>query len=393
MMKDNKIDSLLRKALSPSKEPDFWLNQKIVQKAKENQIMDKYKHKIPKTAAILALTILLISVTAFAAWKLLSPKDVADTIQDSSLASAFESQDAIEVNKTQINGDYRITLLGAVSGKDLSDFASTANDEILHDRTYAIVAIARKDGTPMPDTKDENYDETPFFVSPLIHGEDPTKFNIMTMNGGYSAIVKDGILYRIIECDNVQNFAKQGVYICVCNSTFYDRNAYCYDKKTGDITRNESYNGVNALFTLPLDPDKADEEAGKRYLADLEASFGTDDDTADTTDTSSDTGVTLVNDDTLDTPWGKKTFSKLLEISAVVEKSVQNLTPDNNGMIHYIYQDGKYKDDMQINVATLFPDGKPGLSSELSILDSGFYTFTKEADGTVTVAFRQVNDD
>lgn len=50
-------------------------------------------------------------------------------------------------------------------------------------------------------------------------------------------------------------------------STFYDRDAYNFDQATGEITRNENYKGINALFELPLDKSKADEAKAEKLLA------------------------------------------------------------------------------------------------------------------------------
>ncbi len=43
-----------------------------------------------------------------------------------------------------------------------------------------------------------------------------------------------------------------------------------FDEATGEITRNEGYEGVNALFLLPLDKGKADKEKAEAYLKQLE---------------------------------------------------------------------------------------------------------------------------
>lgn len=93
------------------------------------------------------------------------------------------------------------------------------------------------------------------------------QFNIVTMNVSYFEIVKEGVQYRIAECDNVEKFADRKVYLSVSDRTFYNNEAYLYNEKDGTISRNDSYQGVNALFELPLDKNKAAE----KYLKELQS--------------------------------------------------------------------------------------------------------------------------
>ena len=102
---------------------------------------------------------------------------------------------------------YHVTLLGLVSGKDITQFERKSNGEILYDRTYCVTAIKKEDGTPMPDTSQDAYADLNFFVSPLIRGCDPWKYNVFTLCGAYSEFVENGVLYRLTECDNVEIFA------------------------------------------------------------------------------------------------------------------------------------------------------------------------------------------
>ena len=92
----------------------------------------------------------------------------------------------------------------------------------------------------------------------------------VTMGGGYSEMVEDGVQYRIAECDNVEKFADRQVYLCVNDGMFYNNDAYTYDEQSGAISRNEQYQGVNALFTLPLDKSKADKKAAEEYVKQIE---------------------------------------------------------------------------------------------------------------------------
>lgn len=269
------MDELLRNALSCKEEPDYWLNQKIIRKIQEKEREDMSKGsrkiKVPAAALLAAAVLFVGSVTGYAAWKYLTPGQVAETVEDKGLAAAFQSEDAVAVNEVQEYGNYRITLLGIVSGKNLSQYTmEDGAGNILDDRTYVVTAIENVDGTPRPDTSEDSYGEDAFFVSPLIQGLNPAVYNSVTMDGGYSEIVENGIQYRIAECDNVEKFADRQVYLCVNDGPFYNNDAYSYDEQSGNISRNEGYQGVNALFTLPLDKSRADKDAAEEYIKNKE---------------------------------------------------------------------------------------------------------------------------
>lgn len=277
-MKDEKqMEYLLKKVLSSTVEPDEQVNQRIMNQLKENETMKKKSFKKVSMALAATAAVLVLSVTAYAASKLLQPKEVASQLQDTKLAKAFEGQDAVKMNETKTDGDYEISLLGITSGEKLSDFARYANEVEVTDQTYAVVAISRIDGTPMPSTSDESYGMQPFFVSPLIKGLRPWNYNIASMNGGYSELTVDGIMYRLISCDNIEIFADKGLYLCVSSTNFYDVNAYSYNEETGEIAPKQEFDGVNVLFELPIDKSKGNPEKADAYVKEMEASWNAGD--------------------------------------------------------------------------------------------------------------------
>lgn len=261
------IDDILKQALTPTDEPDFWLNQNILSKAKEAKPMKKHTYKTAAAIACSAAVVLGIgSVSIYAARKFLQPEHVAKQANDSKLTEAFKSDGAVMINETQSYGGYDATLLGIVSGKSLSEYEITDEDGIHDDRTYAVVAIEKSDQEPMPSISDDSYGEQSFFVSPLIQGLNPAWYNAFTFQGGYTEIEEDGILYRIAECDNIEIFADREIYMCVSDSMSYNNEAFVYDEASGKISRNENYDGLNALFHLPLDRSKADPDAAAEYI-------------------------------------------------------------------------------------------------------------------------------
>ncbi len=267
---DKKFDDALRHALTPCDEADFWLNQKILNRVEEQRPMVERKRRKLTVAAMIAICVLCASsVTVYAAWTYLSPSDVAEDMQDIKLSEVFLSEKASVINETQSYGDYSVTLLSVVSGEMLSEYPRCKNSSIAADRTYAVVAIKNANGESMPDTSEDGYGKLEFFASPLIGGYNPAFYNIAGMSGNYTDMVQDGILYRLLECDNVEIFADHDLYLCVSEGTFYNTEAYCYDKLTGKISRNEEYEGLNALFGLPVDISKANPEKAAEYMASL----------------------------------------------------------------------------------------------------------------------------
>lgn len=278
------LDELLATALTPDVQPERGLNEQILRRAKEEaQMKEEMKNglkmsgrrsrkRMAVAAAIAAAVLAVGGGTTYAAWRYLTPQEAAAELQDKKLVNAFSGEDAILVNETQTYGDYRTTLIGIVSGKDLTDYAMTTGGEIRADRSYWLLAIEHADGTPMPDTGSPEYGTETFLTSPFIQGLEPWKYNVYTFGGGYSEFVQDGVMYRMAECDNLELFADKEVYLCLAdeNSAGIIKKAYSYDETTGKISRNEAYDGCNALFTLPLDRTKADPKKAESYLKSLD---------------------------------------------------------------------------------------------------------------------------
>ena len=168
---DKKLDELLKHALTPTDEPDERLNQSIFKQVKEREAMNKKTVRtiknIPAAAVAAAIILGCGSVSAYAAWKYLTPEHVAEEFGETKLADAFENDDAVSVNETQSCGGFDITLMGLISGKDLSVYPvfDEKGNELDMDKTYSVVAIRKSDGTPMPDTSQDEYGDLSFFVS------------------------------------------------------------------------------------------------------------------------------------------------------------------------------------------------------------------------------------
>ena len=268
-MKD--MDELLKQNLLSDCVPDESLNASILEKAKETQTM---KHKTFRSGAAAAAAIAILavgSVSAYAAYRYLTPSQVADEITDGgALAKAFESKDAVLVNETQKTAGYDITLMGLVSGKDLMPVAPEDSlDSINKEKTYAVLAIAKEDGSPMPGMQDDDYQI--FCASALVKGKSFMDVNNGTLNAGAYAFEQDDVQYQILECDNLEIFANIGVYVGVVEDFGEESHAFTMDKETGEYRVDESYDGMKALFTIPLDKSKADDAAAEKFFQEIEA--------------------------------------------------------------------------------------------------------------------------
>lgn len=380
----NSMDELLKTALTPMDVPGEKLNAQILSKTKEKNFMrNKYQKKKLSVAACFAACVLVMgSVTAVAAYRYLSPKDVAVELADNKLEQAFLSEAAIYVNETQEGGGYRVTLLGSVAGENISSFLSwDENNEVEADKIYTVLAIEHADGTPMPDTSSEEYGKETFLASHYVQGLNPMKYNVMSMGGGYSEFVRDGVRYRLIEMHNIEMFADREIYVGINSGTFYDTNAYDFDEETGKITRNEGYEGLNALFKLPVDTNRADSEAAKAYLESMDEPNSSGDNSVEMN------AAALSVDEFI----SKLTSENINEYAQPIESTRQICTANEDGtiLLSYELEDGAGGQG-SFSVDDVFPDMSAGAINIIGysysdgISDLRIDTLTINGDGTYT---------
>lgn len=388
------LDRILKHALSPTEEPDAWLNRNILYQAEEMADMaKKKKSRISAAVAAAALTLVIGSAAVVAAARYLTPGQIARELNDGKLMDAFQGEDAVLVNETQEYAGFRITLLGAVSGRNISEYL-TEDDrgQVEDDRFYAAVAIERADGTPMPDTSDDAYDEEPFYVSPYIRGLEPWNYGLMNMGGGYSAFVQGGIHYRLLDMENIEVFADRGLYIGVSSGTFYDMEAYRFDEATGEITRNEAYDKVNALFDLPLDPAKGDPAAAEAFLRAMEEEQNSDEEPQEMGEQD------LEVEAWMDAFEAGLQEGRIREDAERIESTVQVCRVNADRTADYSYDLGDEGGGSGvIFVDETFPEKKPGSMavvgcsySETGVKDLKVDVAALNEDGTVTFAVYRV---
>lgn len=316
MSKDKHIEQLLQMALQANENPEQSLNEKIVTQQKERKEMKKGRKKWAIAAAIAAVVV--IPSTVIGATYLKNASQITkEIIEDKTLAEHLEKENVNSYEK-QVYGQYEITLYGVISGQEISDF-SGSSWEVFPDRTYAVVSIAKVNKEPI----DYSEDTKTFLATPFIQGLDIKDYNIFTMHGSHTEKIEDGVLYRVIECDSLEYFADREVYLGVTDNGSDFHSVFQYDKKTGVVTREESYKGVNALFKLPLDKKKANKKKAKQYLKDLQQEQELERQSNNN------------NTKEIEFP----TPEEVMERATLIKDSVKKLTKDKEGLCKYEYNE------------------------------------------------------
>lgn len=411
MEKETKVDLLMRKALTSDMTPDTELNERIIRKwddrnyesqandlrfGKEGNYMKK--RKLASMAAVAAVCILAVSTTAVAAVKYLSKDEIVSQIGYGGAGEAISGDETLEINDTLEAGDYRFKLYAAATKEELA--GSGLEDGLSKEGgTYVILAVERLDGTPMPDTSSDEYGNIEFFVSPLIQGLEPWQYNMASMGGSHSTTVKDGVLYRIIECDDIAMFADRRIYLCITDTAFYPAEAYQYNEADGTITRNEDYGGINLLMDLPLDKERADEAKALVYLKELEESWksGPEEETV------GEEGFILTECVPLNEvirkehekdadikSWEDIPLEVILSYGTLQEDSVQEVS-ENEGIVEYSYY---YEDGSEIEGMGFLSEDFLNKRTDVCLTGMGYWdeqaeieVVRREADGTLKWMF------
>lgn len=405
------MDDILKTALTPKDEPNYWLNQSILSQAKEAKPMKKRNpKKFATVACSLALALGIGSISVYAAWKYLTPDRIAEEIGENRLAEAFSGEDSVYINETQSCGGYDITLLGITTGENLTTYkymtddfsvmsASEENTEALdqannsgmkehNDRTYVMFAVEHEGLS-----QEDFYSDPGFTAFPIVAGYDPQAcMSILQHGSGEQRIVKDGSFYLMYECDNLEIFADNNIYMCISDDLpEFSEYSYLYDADAGTIARNEEYEGLNALFYLPLDASKADPATAQAALDAYEARLETIESTPEPSHPESvqkafdfADQITPENIDELATP---------LE----GENATMTFTPDNQGRYRIEITDPfGQTTSARMTREGLFPDGTTEQIHSYGISNNnpdtlllGYYTLN--ADGTVTLQLYSPN--
>lgn len=223
---------------------------------KENKIVNFSKTKKLAVTAAAAVALLIVSVSATLVW--LTPAQVAERFGNTLLSEAFEGPDAIIVDETVETGDFAVTLMGLVSGEDLD----TLNPDPGSAHTYAVLSLRRLDGEPL---ETQTFGFSDYTMTPLVAGCSPAAVNNWTLGAFASGFAENGVYYCMLDTESIEKFADRTVYMAFYeglapNNTIFTVNG------DGTIAFCDDFDGVHALFELPLDPAKADPAAVEAFL-------------------------------------------------------------------------------------------------------------------------------
>lgn len=248
--------------------PDFEQRtvQLMAKVAEEKELVSMKSNKTIRILIAAAIAVAILTTTAFALSALLSPAQVAEHTGQYDIADAFRSDEAVLLNDSVSAGDYTITLLGMTSGKALQ-YINGMPAEV--DQNYVVISVVRNDGTPI--SIDENIlapsGSGSISFSPLVEGWAPHLVNAWSLNCGAHGTTVDGIRYYLFEYSGLELFADHTVYIAIYEGLAPSTNIFTMSED-GTISYAESYEGVRAMLTLPLDPAKADPKAATQLLID-----------------------------------------------------------------------------------------------------------------------------
>ena len=333
-MKDS-LDTQIKHALSKKYTPKAQLHTAILERNEEKHRMKK--KNIGTIAATVVLALAVCGGTGYAAVKYLSPDKVATEFENDTLADAFQGKDALWINDTKEANDYSVTLMGVVSGKKLNAHPIVQNEKVVTDSTYMVISIEKSDGTAMPKPEEEDF--TRFLISPLIKGENPYSVNIFSMANGCGCTTQDGIQYYLLECNNLEVFAKQGVQLAVTDASVISDETYSFDEDTKVVSSNKKYAGVNLLFDVQFPEEKADSSKAKELLKQWSGDMESEEITEDTDE------VEDVEKTTEEELYEKaRAFLRsndaeyIMKQFTLLEDQVQTLEPDSDGKYAFCWE-------------------------------------------------------
>lgn len=166
-----------------------------------------------RVALVACLLMVTLTTVAFAAVRILTPKEVASHFGNTALAAAFESEGAVVMNEEVVIGEYTVALNGVVHGKDIAEYVENTSS------SYVVLSVRYTDGRSIAagDTL-ENDPIGRFTVSPYVHGKRPSEVNLFTLESRAVKGVIENVLYLLLETDKLSEFAGVPMYLGVAQS-------------------------------------------------------------------------------------------------------------------------------------------------------------------------------
>lgn len=225
---------------------------KLIQEKTADKIT--YSRKPFRIFVAAAAIFVLLTTSVFAASVFLTPDKVAERFGENSIAELFRSKNVISVNESIIDSRYCITLHGIAEGTRLAYIEDVA---VREDRSYIVLSIESLDGTEL------NILDNEIHFTPLVKGYEPLRVNAGTLECEAMGFAENGVIYCLFDSTNLKLFADNTVYIAAYEGMIPGS----FDMKDKDISYDSSYDGVKAIFELPLNPDDADSEAVNNLLS------------------------------------------------------------------------------------------------------------------------------
>ncbi len=224
------------------------------------------KRKVLWRAAIAVCLAAVLSVGGLATAGLLSAREASKFLDNEAMQKAFQGENAIEIDETQVMGDYTVTLLGVASGKALGEYGAENNDH-----KYIMMAFQANG-----DTNIMNFNPD-YRVTPLVSGYSVPMDYIFWRAG--PGVFIDNVLYMCYDISELELFADRTVTLAVYKQRFpvYVDGAWCYapedvftTEEDGSIAFREDFPEEHVMFSLPLDESKADPTAAERLIDESE---------------------------------------------------------------------------------------------------------------------------
>lgn len=204
---------------------------------RKDQIFMTNKRKIFKVAALATAIIMTLTCSAFAMFALVSSSDVANHFGDKELAVVFEKSDFEP--ETLKGKEFSVTFMGTAQGENIYKIDGITTNA---DRTYAVYAIYRNDGTAL-----NILDGNPIHIIPVADG---CEINALTSDGmSASCFVKDGVLYALYDYTDLEALEDKNISLMAFESAFSPFKALRANDK-GEIVFSDEYNGFKGKFAL-----------------------------------------------------------------------------------------------------------------------------------------------
>lgn len=231
----------------------------------------KTRKKPAMVAAALAV-MMMFSLTVYAVVGLLTPAQIAERAGDHTLAEAFQSDDFVPIEESVTSEGYIFTLHGFITGENLSNSNFTVNGVEITNKTHFVFSVRNADGTPINLSDPDPAKYKRFHPCVLFEGYKPWILSSFSFGAGGSWFEEDGVLYMLFECsENIEMFAGRTVYFAIWDGElgFAPGSELFKANPDGTIEFVDGLDKAHAMFTLPLDPAKADQAKIDKFLEDL----------------------------------------------------------------------------------------------------------------------------